>query len=184
MSNDALSTANYAAVINDLLAKREEIDRTIALLRALGKASVPDEAPAPTRKLKLPPELVGVETGEASACMLRERAVPMTNREIVDELTALGYKKAKKTDNVNSALRYRADHEKDVVREGKYWRHVGKAAVVVAMPQPAAAPPPQPKPQLVQPQPAQPAAAPAKPTAAPAPQKGTPSSANGVSALR
>ena len=44
MQNEQISTANYAAVIADLRAKRDELDRTIRMLEAMSQlesSSVP-----------------------------------------------------------------------------------------------------------------------------------------------
>ncbi|CCB64455.1 conserved protein of unknown function [Hyphomicrobium sp. MC1] len=45
MGTESISTANYAAVIADLRAKRDELDRTINMLEAMAQVSSP-AAPA------------------------------------------------------------------------------------------------------------------------------------------
>lgn len=127
MSNDAQPTASvYAAVIEDLRAKRDKIDQIIADLVELEAKStnVPTKSATPLPKVKPPKEVAGMLPGDACVWLLREKGVPMTNREISDGLSAIGYKKIKATDNVNSALRHRQANKHDVVRDGKTWRYV------------------------------------------------------------
>lgn len=138
MGSDSLSTANYAAVVADLRAKRDEIDRTIAFLEALGGVSklvakVEDKvavAPRPpTNQAAHETPIQQLAMGDASIAVLRAMSRPLTSREIMESLQRRGYdfkNAANPVNNVNSALAHRAKVRGDVARHGtRYWSLVG-----------------------------------------------------------
>jgi len=128
MSNDALSTASFAAALKELRAQRAKIDRAIEALEEVMGLVAMDAAPSVTRA-KMPRELASAPIGEASMWMLSQRGqeAPMTNREIADGLVAAGYKKKAEVENINAALHHRHDTKGDVVRRNARWHLVMEA---------------------------------------------------------
>jgi hypothetical protein len=177
MSNDALSAETVAVLHKELKeqqAKIEAAEAWIAKIEALLEASATVER-APLKKVKAPPELANLDTGDACIWLLKPKGngARMTTREIADGLAAVGYKK-KTTNQITVALHHRRKNKADIKRDGLYWVYVNEA--------PAAKPAPSPAP-VTGAQPQQPIKPAAAPQAAPTPpQKGTPSSTNGVAA--
>jgi hypothetical protein len=144
MSESHLSTANYAAVIADLRAKRDELDRTIAMLEAMVKLSQPTQADNASRQpsddsrkqsaqtlAQNPPTrasrrvgAINTGIGDAVAQVLMEQSRPLTTREVTDALAKTGFplNMANPLNNVWSALDHRSKIRGDVIREGKAWR--------------------------------------------------------------
>jgi hypothetical protein len=132
MPSESLSTANYAAVIRDLRAKRDELDRAIAFLESVsGLAAVAPVSPT-TQQSAVPeqtaamarPELAGLSQADACIWLLRKTGFPMTTRQIAEGLADAGYK-TNATDpinNVSACLHHRSKGKADVVRDGKVWR--------------------------------------------------------------
>ena len=142
MPTESLSTADYAAVINDLRAKCAEIQRTIAFLEALSGVraapapSVPQEQQRPSVTVAASPGLAGLGQADACVWLLRKTGKPMTTREIADGLAAAGFKtlSTEPVNNVSAAMHHRSKRKGDVARDGKHWRLVtGKPANGEAM---------------------------------------------------
>jgi hypothetical protein len=146
MATDSLSTANYLAVINDLRAKRDELDRTIAMLETManvGSSSQTSELSPPrassTPRLEFRPTTAGTNNngiGESCANILREHGQhrPLTTRQVTDLLVQSGFefKTANPVNNVWSALANRSKTKRDVEKVGTgCWRYirVGKGAM-------------------------------------------------------
>jgi hypothetical protein len=137
MPGESLSTANYAAVINDLRAKRDDIDRTIAMLEArvleidpLARATarpVSSQQPlvaARQRTRPMPHGATGI--GEACAKVLKDHeGSTLTTREVFDLVQQSGFvvNTANPMNNVWSALKHRTKSARDVQRVGKNWRY-------------------------------------------------------------
>jgi len=141
MGTESVSTANYAAVIADLRAKRDELDRTINMLEAMAQVSSPaQQVNKPSRPLFVmrdtdegptgqfvPSMPTGGNTGigEAVVKVLRENPErSLSTREVTDLLLKSGFPQATENpvNNVWSALSHRMKVKGDVVREGKNWR--------------------------------------------------------------
>lgn len=146
MPQDNISTANYVAVIADLRAKRDELDRVISLLEAMAQINPPSQTsviatasvamPLPVapsiRTLHAdvkPSNVVGTGIGERCMAILRDHgnARPMSTRQVTDALLASGFTLNTKSppNNVWSALSHRAKVSKDVERVGNNWRYIG-----------------------------------------------------------
>jgi hypothetical protein len=137
MRKEHISTANYAAVIADLRTKRDEIDRTIAMLEAM----MPRRAAAPSAP-PVQPEAPGASEsqptvkatgnngiGEACANIVRTHAGrELSTRDVTDLLITSGFEinTANPVNNVWSALNQRAKTAKDIERVGKKWRYAGR----------------------------------------------------------
>jgi hypothetical protein len=145
MGSDQVSTANYAAVIDDLRAKREELDRTISLLEAMSKVAAPQSSNQEIKKKIEEPAQSETETGDQSllepgtisrshgigercAAILRDQGAgkSLSTREVTDALFATGFNISAKnpTNNVWSALNHRSKVVGDVRREGNNWAYV------------------------------------------------------------
>jgi hypothetical protein len=143
MPNGSLSTESYAAVIADLRAKREEIDRTISILEGMMQIGPSGESQAPvsgvSEAVRVPvPSLVSNVAaptaplsgiGEAVVRVLQEheRSGPLTTRQVTDLLIQSGFEltTANPINNVWSALDNRAKVKKDIRRAGKNWQYCG-----------------------------------------------------------
>jgi hypothetical protein len=143
MSTETISTANYAAVIADLRAKRAELDRTISMLEAMANlpqssqsvtlthARTSDVFTGPIIGTTSMPDHVGSGTGsnngigEAVANILKAHpGRALSTREVTDLLLQSGFPQQTENpiNNVWSALSHRSKVKKDVIREGKNWR--------------------------------------------------------------
>lgn len=142
MSEAHLSTANYSAVIADLRAKRDELDRTIALLEAMAGISAPakteelaprvrqpdplappkQSAPEPRSK-DASPTAPSLGIGEVCAKVLRDAQGALSTREVTDRVLATGFEinTANPINNVWSALSHRMKVSKDIARSGRDW---------------------------------------------------------------
>ena len=142
MPSESSSTANYEAVIADLRAKREELDRTIATLELMAGTRRASPALPPTSQdaTKMPPIQPrlrvsppaaalpsGQGIGEAVAAILRRERAELTTRAVTDLLIQSGFKINTKNpfNNVWSALRHRAKVTKDIQQHEKVWRWIG-----------------------------------------------------------
>lgn len=141
MGNAQLSTANYSVVIADLRAKRDELDRTIALLEAMAGIAAPVKAeevappvrpapPAPPKTSAPVPErsketssTPSVGIGEVCAKILREAREPLSTRDVTDRVLASGFEinTANPINNVWSALSHRMKVTKDITKSGRNW---------------------------------------------------------------
>jgi|ERR1700680_624664 len=120
MSNDALSAATTAALLKELKEQRAKHATAAAMIGKIeALLGVGASKPKPPRGLATS------GPGDAAAWMLRQKDIPMTNRQIVDALTAIGYKKIKSTEHIGAALHHRAKKTKDVRREDNHWIYVG-----------------------------------------------------------
>ena len=137
MRDEHISTANYAAVIADLRAKRDEIERTIAILEAMAgvapvvgrRAHPPAEAVAPVASRTATVSLNN-GIGEACARIVRENAgAALSTREVTDRLIASGFRinAENPINNVWSALNHRVKVTGDIEQVDKRWRYVGGA---------------------------------------------------------
>ncbi|AGK57302.1 hypothetical protein HYPDE_28113 [Hyphomicrobium denitrificans 1NES1] len=141
MSTDSMSTANYAAVIADLRAKRDELERTISMLEAMaqlapsGTAAVSQPvrpvfvmdatADAPLGHFVSPPATGNTGIGDAVARILKDnQGRALSTREVTDLLLRSGFPQTTENpvNNVWSALSHRMKTKGDVAREGKNWR--------------------------------------------------------------
>jgi hypothetical protein len=141
MAHESPSTANYAAVIKDLRAKRDELDRAIAILESLSLLPVTETArvavhvPAPSmRRPSLVDYARAIEEssahasgnngiGEACVRVLSEAGIALTTREVTERLGRSGFKFNTKNpvNNVWSALSNRSKTKKDIRRIGEGW---------------------------------------------------------------
>lgn len=139
MTDSHVSTANYAAVIADLRAKRDELNRTIAMLEAMANLnSSPARAEAPKAHDPVPSSLPqglgqgqkGANTGIGEACaqILREHGDSMSTREVTTALAEQGFSltMANPTNNVWSALSHRSRTKGDVARDNGRWYYTGQ----------------------------------------------------------
>lgn len=148
MPSESISTANYLAVIEDLCAKRAELDRTIAMLRALAGivdtsasatvAAPRDSVPKPDTVVVVAPVVqpktihnASGNTGIGDACarILRDHdaAGPLSTRQVLDLLVRSGFElnATNPINNVWSALDNRTKAKKDIRKIGRNWRYVG-----------------------------------------------------------
>src|SRR5436190_23430785 len=92
MSNESLSTtsstAYYAAVIKDLRAKRDELDRLIVGLEKMISRTSPASM-SPYAPPAASPSPTGI--GEACVHVLRRATAPMTTREVMEGVLADGF---------------------------------------------------------------------------------------------
>lgn len=136
MPSESLSTANYAAVIKDLRAKRDELNRTIAMLEAM--ANIPAtqaQAPAVQRQ---PAIATNTGIGDACAKILEHARGTMTTNEVFAALTANGFEfnTQNPVNNVWSALNHRTKVAGDVRKAGRgRWRYVAPTMEKPATPQ-------------------------------------------------
>jgi hypothetical protein len=129
MPSDSLSTANYAAVIKDLRAKRDELDRTIKMLEAMASipANQPQEAPAsrPPRE-RMPATTANTGIGDACARILEKAGgMPLSTREVYATLIKEGFEfnSDNPVNNVFSALSHRTKAG-DIEKAGRgRWRY-------------------------------------------------------------
>jgi hypothetical protein len=142
MSTETISTANYAAVIADLRAKRAELDRTISMLEAMANLPRSSQSVMLTHTRTsdvLSGPIIGISTsdhvvsgtggnngiGEAVANILKANpGRALSTREVTDLLLQSGFPQQTENpiNNVWSALSHRSKVKKDVIREGKNWR--------------------------------------------------------------
>jgi len=143
MSTETISTANYAAVIADLRAKRAELDKTISMLEAMANLPKPSQGMtlthARTSDIFSSSPITGISDpahsasgtgsnngiGEAVAAILKaHQGRALSTREVTDLLLKSGFPQQTENpiNNVWSALSHRSKVKKDVIREGKNWR--------------------------------------------------------------
>lgn len=133
MRDEHISTANYAAVIADLRAKRDEIDRVIAALegmilnRQVVLTAKRSEVPATVTSFepKLPNGSGNNGIGEACARIVIESGGELTTRQVADRLIASGFQlddRKNPINNVWSALSNRTKVAGDIEKVGKNWR--------------------------------------------------------------
>lgn len=120
---------SYAAVIADLKAKRDEIDKMVKLLEALsqttadsGKASDHDQ----DRGDQLPPtkgRYSEMSIADAALAVLKAHGRPLSNVELADELLSGGLLSgaSNPANNVNSSLSRRSETHGDIVKDGRQW---------------------------------------------------------------
>jgi hypothetical protein len=150
MPSDSQSTANYAAVILDLKAKRDELNRAISVLEAMtsqppqeGRVAVGDLEPDSTRltvakarevaearsrraKELIPTPLPSLGIGDACVHILRTRdGALLSTRQVTNLLLGGGFELnvLNPINNVWSALAHRARTKGDVERIGRNWRY-------------------------------------------------------------
>lgn len=148
MPRESLSTANYAAVIKDLRAQRDEIDRTIAMLEKRARdiesgRSEPTLLVREDHPQRSPPKhrsrTVNGATGMGDACarFLEENEGKLfSTRDVLEALEERGFSfsTVNPMNNVWAALSHRWKSVGDVERRGKNWRFRREKA---ASPEPA-----------------------------------------------
>jgi hypothetical protein len=132
MPSESLSTANYAAVIKDLRAKRDDLDRTIKMLEVMAgiPANQPQEvAPPVIKRERLTTASMGL--GDACARVLEmARGMALNTREVYAALMKDGFEFSSDNpiNNVFSALNHRTKAG-DVEKAGRgRWRYAEKQA--------------------------------------------------------
>lgn len=145
MRNDQISTASYTAVIADLRAKREELDRTIRMLEAMSQLEPTQITQEPLAKLERATPVIRQQStvrrtarvirssgiGEECVRILKESALngdELSTRQVTDLLLESGFKlkAANPINNVHSALNHRSKVSRDVERVGRNWRYIGE----------------------------------------------------------
>lgn len=124
MSHANLST-DYATVIADLRAKRDELDRTISMLETMAALSAPSQQRATSRTPSPQDEAAGSGIGDACVQILKQSNESLTTREVTERLLASGFplQAPAPEKNVWSALDNRAKGKSDVEKVGKHWRY-------------------------------------------------------------
>ncbi|WP_209425379.1 winged helix-turn-helix domain-containing protein [Pararhodobacter sp. SW119] len=121
---------HYAAVIADLEAKRDELDRTIRNLRHMAGLSVANEAqdrePQPRRDAHEPNgenPFLGMKVHDAAKIILANKRKPMSPADLVEAMEAGGLLlTGNKTNSVGSILNRRQKQVGDIVslQRGKW----------------------------------------------------------------
>jgi hypothetical protein len=137
-----VTTADYAAVIADLRAKRDEISRTIAMLEAMSQMPSDNRGPASEahRPISPPPTYRPAEPkapqpnasgnngiGDACARIVLAQDGELTTRQVMEQLIASGFElddRKNPANNVWSALSHRVKVAGDIEKVGKNWRAV------------------------------------------------------------
>lgn len=116
---------HYAAVIADLEAKRDELERSIAMLRQMAgisgavnvppnDAQKPDVGPTPTISGDNP--FLGMKVHDAAKVILANKRKPMSPSDLVEEMEAGGLLlTGNKTNSVGSILNRRQKQVGDIV---------------------------------------------------------------------
>lgn len=123
MSDENPAGDPYAIVIADLRAKRDELDRTIAMLEAMSGGAVPHQAKRvdPMSKAEAdsgPGAYLGMSIADAARKLLASRRQPMNNADIYAALTAggLAMNSAEPLNTIGSVLTRRFHQVGDIVR--------------------------------------------------------------------
>jgi hypothetical protein len=117
---------NYAAVLSDLEAKRNQLDSAIVAIKALVEQTGAMAATAPpvpriTGLSEVPPRaFLGLSISAAVRMLLEMMQRRMTIREIMQGLEAGGLKPSKYR-NIYAILRQRESDKADVIKVDKKW---------------------------------------------------------------
>jgi hypothetical protein len=126
-AQDSQGVDHYAAVLADLRAKRDEIDRAIKMIEGLASGgAVTVGIPGIQGNgmaAEEPGSFLGMTIADAAAKLLAIRKKALSNSDIVDAIRAGGVvlNSAQPINTVGTVLRRRQRDEGDIVRVGKMW---------------------------------------------------------------